>query len=327
MLGDLAILRDIQVFGFGEQFYHDYYREFLVALYGESSVAEASSLAALMSADDRYNDIVSWVNSCIGRGLELRSEYEKFFDQQPAGGRLLDVGCGFGGSLIAFSNLMEAHGIELAPERLKAARALCRDHSIPGNLHSTDVMSPEFQDMGKFDTIMTENVVEHVDNPRSFIISLCRALTDTGRLMFEIPNFQSLEIVTRDPHYALPLISLLRHHEAKAFFESQLGARDRFGVTYQVGEYFKSAWYKALLQSENLNVAIVPKGKKQEDIDVYIDHINNIDISSMKCDTILKENIRLRVAEYVEDIRSQDQASDNFALNYQYSSWIVFAWR
>jgi SAM-dependent methyltransferase len=106
--------------------------------------------------------------------------------QLPTSGKMLDIGCGNGSFLSAFSaaySSWELIGTELDSRNRK------RIEAIPG-VSQLHVGSPN--DLEKsFDIIVMIHALEHIPNPLSFLQSLHAKLRPNGKLLIEVPDLQS----------------------------------------------------------------------------------------------------------------------------------------
>jgi SAM-dependent methyltransferase len=106
-------------------------------------------------------------------------------------GRLMDVGCGNGGNLLAARQLgWSVQGIEIDPQAAAAARALQLD-VIVGDYRCLADFS------GEFDCLICSHVIEHVHAPLELLRALHAALKSGGVALICLPNAESavLEIV------------------------------------------------------------------------------------------------------------------------------------
>jgi len=86
---------------------------------------------------------------------------------------------------------------------------------------------------GPFDLVVADNVLEHVDDPRSVVDRLARSLAKGGSLYVAVPNPFSPPQVLKDPHFGLFGLTLLSPDDARRAF----GEAGWSGATYSVGHY------------------------------------------------------------------------------------------
>lgn len=160
--------------------------------------------------------------------------------------RYLDVGCGFGGCLVAFSRLgLSVVGVDIDVQRIRLAQANCVDHALPIDcVQLIDILEGELGDrIGLFDVITCLDVIEHVADVPLALSNMVKLLNPGGLLMLEIPNRHSLAFVARDGHFSLFGITLLERPEAigyhSAFFDSE----------YDVGDYYDLSFYQHQLEA------------------------------------------------------------------------------
>jgi 2-polyprenyl-3-methyl-5-hydroxy-6-metoxy-1,4-benzoquinol methylase len=162
----------------------------------------------------------------------------------PAGARrALDVGCGFGGFVVAFSqNGLESIGIELDPERVELSRANCLDHGLKDGIFQVSILEPGLKErLGTFDVITCNDVIEHVLDVPLALQNIVSLLNPGGILLMEIPNKDSLAFVGRDGHFELFGITQLERPEAVTYFHSF------FQNEYDVGYYYELKDYQRFL--------------------------------------------------------------------------------
>jgi SAM-dependent methyltransferase len=127
-----------------------------------------------------------------GKRLQILSRYI-----DPKGKRILEVGCGYGTNLIAWTRQfqLDVTGVEPEgegfPETISISTELCRLNGVPADRikHSTGEKLP-FDD-ASFDIIYSANVLEHTVNPAGVLRECARVLRPGGIIHFELPNFLS----------------------------------------------------------------------------------------------------------------------------------------
>jgi 2-polyprenyl-3-methyl-5-hydroxy-6-metoxy-1,4-benzoquinol methylase len=163
----------------------------------------------------------------------------------PAGAkRTLDVGCGYGGFVVAFSQHgFESYGIELEPARVELSNKNCKDYGLQDRIFQINVLEPDLKErLGTFDVITCNDVIEHVMDMPLAMKNITQLLNPGGILLMEIPNKDSLAFLGRDGHYELFGITQLPRAEAAAY-HYQI-----FGDEYGVGEYYELGVYQELLR-------------------------------------------------------------------------------
>jgi SAM-dependent methyltransferase len=99
--------------------------------------------------------------------------------------RLLDVGCGTGAILEAFSGRYQAFGTDTAPQAIEfcKARGLTRLHLGTLDAYPTSE---------SFDLITMLDVVEHVEDDRALLRAAHGLLGNSGHILIAVPAFPSL---------------------------------------------------------------------------------------------------------------------------------------
>ncbi len=198
-----------------------------------------------------------WVEFALGtnqRGVEAVRGVEQ--EIEIAGARMLDIGCAYGGTPIAFAEAgAEAYGVEIDPGLLELAKLNLADHpQARCTLSNGDILQPAVeQALGRFDIITCDNVIEHVERASALVETIARMLTARGVCQMGIPNAFSVSEVMRDGHYGLFGLTLLPRDRAIAYYQAA-GNTDPYGVE----EYcFTYAEYVALFERAGLSLELV----------------------------------------------------------------------
>ena len=108
--------------------------------------------------------------------------------QGASGKKILDVGCGMGGFLIAGRELgMDVSGYEPSAQHASILNRLSTETYSVIN----DYFSPSRSDQ-KYDVVLLSHVIEHIFDQRTFLQQLCDQLSEGGRLIVITPNNESL---------------------------------------------------------------------------------------------------------------------------------------
>jgi SAM-dependent methyltransferase len=104
---------------------------------------------------------------------------------KPEGGSVLEIGCGPGLMLAAFSQRgWKAMGIERNEE------VVARVHRMPG-VQITTLPVAELPVEARFDLILMFHVLEHIGDPVQLLRECAKRLVTGGRLIVNVPNFGS----------------------------------------------------------------------------------------------------------------------------------------
>jgi 2-polyprenyl-3-methyl-5-hydroxy-6-metoxy-1,4-benzoquinol methylase len=128
-----------------------------------------------------------WINQ--QKNLRTRmweSRLKKIQKHRPRG-KLLDVGCGEGLFLkLAQANGWEISGTELSAFASKYAAETLKTDVFCGGLHEAALAE------NSFDVVTMWHVLEHVENPRSYLTEVHRLLKPNGILVVAVPNVDNL---------------------------------------------------------------------------------------------------------------------------------------
>jgi SAM-dependent methyltransferase len=167
--------------------------------------------------------------------------------------RYLDIGCGYAGSMVAFSKLgLEVIGIDINHQLLDLARANCLDHNLQDCVFYADILEHGLVErLGKFDIITLLAVIEHVEDVPQTLKNAVSLLAPGGILVLDIPNKYSLTFVAHDPHYNLFGLTLLERPLAIEYFQ------DFFTLDYDVGDFYELEYYQSLLQNQGCTSELI----------------------------------------------------------------------
>ena len=126
-----------------------------------------------------------------------RSRYVAIRELVPAPGRVLDYGCGWG----AFSKMLEERGNEVVGIDLDDNQVdICRLVWAGIDRLSFEHAAITELDSASFDCVVSNEVIEHVHNPGTYLDEINRVLVPGGRLVISLPNVMT-------PRLVAPLLS------------------------------------------------------------------------------------------------------------------------
>jgi tocopherol O-methyltransferase len=99
------------------------------------------------------------------------------------GCRILDVGCGLGGSAIFLSKILSARttGITISPVQVAIGNALAREQRVDVQLMEMDAEALDIKD--RFDVVWSVEAISHLSNRRDSIRSMAHVLEHGGQLV------------------------------------------------------------------------------------------------------------------------------------------------
>lgn len=163
------------------------------------------------------------------------------------GRRVLDVGSGYGGMLISMAEQgADVVGVEIDAERAQMGRQRLADLGMDISYLLGDICEPETcAQLGTFDTVVCQDVLEHVLDPSKVIASLCAVLNPGGIIFVQIPNKYGVDQLLKDHHYALTGITALSRAQAIEYWQLATGeTADNYTVGYERGEKFYTAAFR-----------------------------------------------------------------------------------
>lgn len=134
------------------------------------------------------------------------------------GAKILDFGCGTGGIAVALS---EARARVTAFDHNEHKLETLKTYISKKRHHITIVHTLPNQSQ-KFDAIILTDVVEHLLHPVNVLQELNKRLKPGGTIYLSTPNRHSIINLIMDPHFSLPVVSLLRRNMVKRIVASFL---------------------------------------------------------------------------------------------------------
>jgi SAM-dependent methyltransferase len=160
-----------------------------------------------------------------------------------AGRRVLDAGCSYGGTLIAFAEqAANVVGLEIDAERARTAHDRLAALNIEAEIHKGDVCDLDTSArLGTFDVITLQDVIEHVLRPEEMIRGLAALLRPGGIIYVKVGNKYSLDQLRGDHHFNLPGLTIIARAQAMEYFRLATGNPES---SYDVGFWKTDAWYR-----------------------------------------------------------------------------------
>ena len=168
-------------------------------------------------------------------GMLLEHHARYYFAAPYAAGRTLDIACGagYGSHMVAKERkreVTEIVAVDIDPETIRYASREYHHQKI--KYVEADAMDPELPDkLGLFDTILSFETVEHVDDDRRFVDQLHRMLRPGGTLVLSSPFGRGRGEPTSEPFH--------KHQLTPDEFRGLFGAFGSVEYYYQRGLTFE----------------------------------------------------------------------------------------
>ncbi|GAB1594596.1 methyltransferase domain-containing protein [Lysobacter claricitrinus] len=165
--------------------------------------------------------------------------------------RVLDIGCGYGGTVRAFADAGDvALGLEIDPQLAEYAALNVED--LPGaEVRCADVMAADPTTLGEFDLIFCSDVIEHVSDPDTLLRAVPRLLAPGGTFVMHVPNKDSIHQVLSDEHFCLFGFTLLGRQEGRELKRQRQKWDDPY---HHMGQLLPLPYYESRLRETGLEV-------------------------------------------------------------------------
>ena len=117
---------------------------------------------------------------------------------------ILDFGSGFGGlTAVLSAEGFHVDSIEINEDVIYGLKYWQLEYSLPFRLNPNDfIESPEVL---QYDLCILRDVLEHIEDMNVFY----KVLNHSNRIFLTTPNRYSFFLLPRDPHFGLPIVSML----------------------------------------------------------------------------------------------------------------------
>jgi len=160
---------------------------------------------------------------------------------------VLDLGSGEGGTSKVFSenNFIVSFDLSLIRLQRQISSVISKEGFYPTEKSSTnnktrflssfEMTKPELVNGSalqlpfsnhSFDLIIIQDVIEHLTNTAVFYSEVKRILKTNGYIYLSTPNKLSIFNILNDPHFGLPVLSLLKRESIKKYFLKQFRIDD-----------------------------------------------------------------------------------------------------
>jgi 2-polyprenyl-3-methyl-5-hydroxy-6-metoxy-1,4-benzoquinol methylase len=208
------------------------YLEHIRAEHLENPLA-ARYIEAELGAPGRQAEFLRWLGAS---GLELR------------GKSCLDVGCNNGCLALACADAgaRRVLGIDISDQRLAAARQMCAGRAV--EFRNLDILEQQLAE--RFEVVLCTDVLEHVPEPARMLRRIGTLLDHSshGFACVTLHNKLHPDSVLSEPHYDVPGMVLLPHHQASRLWH-RIRERYRSKLDYEVSEWHSYDEYSEMARS------------------------------------------------------------------------------
>ena len=211
-----------------------------------------------------------------------------------AGRSVLDVGCAYGGFLVASkeAGARRAVGIDISPQLLDLARLQIADHHVKAEILEADITSAGIADrLGAFDIVLCNDVIEHVVDPMVCAANLASLLKRGGKAFLEIPNGSAVDFMLSDGHYGLFGITLLGREPAERWWGHH------YSDTYGVEHYATVPYYLQIFSAAGISLRLLSGAPDQEA------RLGEVDAAFDRLEKELEAFDKLEAPDLVAEIR------------------------
>lgn len=138
-----------------------------------------------------WNNKGNLISSCIGQKNPFKTEYKNWIRN---GMRILDVGCGAGKNLFKIDSEYEdceLYGIDISETMVRIAKQNSTD--AKNHIVFVNVDFLEFNSEEKYDVIIFNYVLHHMEKPQLAIEKAYNLLKNSGLIMLTVPGTEYLK--------------------------------------------------------------------------------------------------------------------------------------
>jgi len=251
----------------------------------------------------QFNVWMDYALSTNDRGKDIVSKIKEF-SNSITGKRHLDIGCGYGGTSIAFAEVGAiSTGIDFNNDLLCLAEENLKDHpGVQVEFKNLDIMNYELiSKLGVFDIITCDNVIEHVEVPEKLIAHIHLLLSEKGIAYLTIPNAFSLGQIIKDCHYGQFGVSLLDPIDGAILVDQKINQ-----LSYEVSNYYPFSYYDDQISKYGLAAKLLNTNydldSKMNEILLKIGNIKNL-LEELKNDekisSVITQKIKRNINNYL----------------------------
>jgi ubiquinone/menaquinone biosynthesis C-methylase UbiE len=209
--------------------------------------------------------IPRWPNETMVRIL-FGNDYLKTLVSLPSGGRVLDVGCGFGQNLLPFIDRdFDCVGVEIDPQIVKVAREIAAKRDLPVRFEQGQNQAVPFPD-DSFDLVISIDTLHYeqtAENARMALREFARVLKPEGAVYISTigPQHDMHARAEKLPDGRFRVQNYdFRDGELMYSFNTEQGLADALGETFSIVETARSTQH---LMRSNLDFLLAVAQRKR----------------------------------------------------------------
>jgi 2-polyprenyl-3-methyl-5-hydroxy-6-metoxy-1,4-benzoquinol methylase len=247
--------------------------------------------------------------------------------------RVLDVGCAYGGFLVAFSERgASVTGIEVDRNYLQLALVNLREQGVDAHLVEGDATHSRPGFRGFFDLIVANDVAEHVISLEGFLSNIREWLAPGGTAYLEIPNGAQPHSVIADGHYGLFGITLLDFEHARDYFRTLYPGDVMDTYRYPALSEYRAAFEAAGLAIEILEDTLAIPALGVAEVEAQMEQLRAASADGLaRVPAALRDLVAGRLDGYFARAaaapRTTADEQRRFLLDYAPGFWMVLARR
>lgn len=265
--------------------------------------------------------------TCNERGQDIMYTLGPYVN--PADKEHLDVGCAYGGVVVAFvRNDAHSTGIDIEPIYLQLAKTNLECSGVSASLRHADASDPGIVKLlaRQFDIITANDVIEHVKNLEQFTENIHNLLADGGIAYLAIPNGKFPKYVVRDGHHGLFGITLLDYEHAQDYYSQYHDSKYNtfnYLTIDQWNEVFSAAGLKmeimleSFFHSDDLKTVLNDMKSVRSNLPLYLQTVP----SHLK--KIVMEKLQAYITEVESARLDSKRQRRKFLLDYGVQTWQV----
>lgn len=140
---------------------------------------------------ERHSDRLRYFTELANTSREFYIGYVRKYYAINNGCKVLEVGCGEGGNLLPFAEIgCNVTGIDRSEQRILEAKSFYGSLNIMGKFVSVDFFEMNKTDEEKYDIILVQDVIEHIDRKDEFLKHLKQFVAKDGIIFWRFPAWQ-----------------------------------------------------------------------------------------------------------------------------------------